>query len=127
MVRSIDPYLNAEDVRRITSGRSLCFVDAEAHTPNSVLLVNGTVYYIRSTTAMKVRDLTALSHDFGYDSGRQVAASVRMKFPKLTGDEAVYLIRIGVCRCRNCYEADTCPNFDVHGVCQRWRRGWDSC
>ena len=126
MVRSIDPYLNAEDVRRISSGRSLCFIDIEPHTPNSVMLVNGVVYHVRSTTAMKAMSVPSLYEGFGYDAPRNVAAALQTKFPKMDPAENVYVIRIGRCLCSNCHRSDDCPDYDASGVCPRWMRGVDA-
>ena len=52
MAGTIDPYLTPEDVRLISEGATERFVDAECHSPDSVLLVRGALYYVQSATAI---------------------------------------------------------------------------
>lgn len=126
MVHAIDPYLIAEDIRRITSGAGMCFVDVEPHTPNSVMLVNGTTYHVRSTAAVRVDDLASLRGEFGYRTEREMADYIRSKFPRMPEDGSAYVIHVERCTCPNCRNHIGCGGNPEGWTCRHWMRGVES-
>lgn len=122
MAGTIDPYLTPEDVRLISEGATERFIDAECHSPDSVLLVRGSLFYVQSATAIGMRDLLPRYGELGYGSESEASDALHRKFPLMGPDATVFVHRVIRCGCTNCANLDVCGRNAPRGICGAWGR-----